>query len=132
VLDHLEIIDQNKSVLRQHITSIKQTFMDEMYQLENKSVEYFDKVSEKLLELCNIKNGKDIKKVLKSIEERSEIKCKRILSDIRKYSNISSNDILNHYSSITANKIAAVREIYKSTGVDKLLSKIVSQFEALQ
>lgn len=50
-----------------------------MYALENKSVEYFDKIAEKLLELNSIKNGQEIKKVLRSIEEGSVVKCKRIL-----------------------------------------------------
>jgi PHD/YefM family antitoxin component YafN of YafNO toxin-antitoxin module len=50
-----------------------------MYALENKSVEYFDQITDKLLELSSIKNGQEIKKILRSVEEGSVVKCKRIL-----------------------------------------------------
>lgn len=36
-----------------------------MYNLENKSVEYFNQIAEKFLELSSIKNGNEIRKILR-------------------------------------------------------------------
>ena len=112
---------------------LKESFLDSLYTVENRSVEYFNKLVQKMMEINEVNSAKYVTKTLKSISDTQSLpKCRKLISDIRLYGQGSIEDVLHHYTTSSEAKIKDFKSVVQSIDLNSKLTKMGTIFGAVK
>ena len=73
ILDQLLKVESLKEEIKGELSHLREDFLSSLYELENNAIQYFSRVTDKLMEFSSLSSQKYISQTLKNIQENGSV-----------------------------------------------------------